>query len=100
MKNKKESAKNSQRDEHTPTPISLAETRLTISEHNGLTPLPEQDKAQIGGLADTISISLPRLAVIPSGARNLTLGASVTPVSLCDLSSGGRSLIPPWRDSG
>jgi hypothetical protein len=46
VKNKKESAKNPERDQRAATPISIVETPLTLSVHDGLT-LPAEGKAQI-----------------------------------------------------
>lgn len=47
MENEKESAKNPERDQRAATPISIVETPLTLSVHDGLT-LPAEGKAQIG----------------------------------------------------
>ena len=47
MKNEKESAKDSERDQRAAAPTSPLETRLTIFAHDGFT-LPHEGKEQIG----------------------------------------------------
>ena len=46
MENQEKTQENPERDEHTPTPNSPLELRLTISEHDRLT-RPPRGKAQI-----------------------------------------------------